>query len=215
MTTQRRSGTSTRTPSRRRVFNQSWLELASENIQSSHRARRNHVHHRSLHRPPSHHGLGRPSRQHQYRSELLLSNYLQHLQGRSNIRTFSETSGNSITLYIFNEQHQTGYQSGQTTDNMFSTSGSTGSFSASVLSPGNYYLVLEHGASFTDQVQNVQVSWVLDGSNLALLGTGLAILATGLVFLFIGYRKMHRASPPPSVTDVVMFDQPGTTSLSK
>ena len=129
--------------------------------------------------------------------------------------TFSETSGNSITLYIFNQQQQTGYQSGQTTDNMFSTSGSTGSFSASVLSPGNYYLVLEHGASFTDQVQNVQVSWVLDGSNLALLGTGLAILATGLVFLFIGYRKMHRASPPPSATDVVMFDQPGTTSLSK
>jgi len=119
--------------------------------------------------------------------------------------TFSETSGNSITLYIFNQQQQTGYQSGQTTDNMFSTSGSTGSFSASVLSPGNYYLVLEHGASFTDQVQNVQVSWVLDGSN----------LATGLVFLFIGYRKMHRASPPPSATDVVMFDQPGTTSLSK
>ena len=129
--------------------------------------------------------------------------------------TFSETSGNSITLYIFNQQQQTGYQSGQTTDNMFSTSGSTGSFSASVLSPGNYYLVLEHGASFADQVQNVQVSWVLDGSNLALLGTGLAILATGLVFLFIGYRKMHGASPPPSATDVVMFDQPGKTSLSK
>ena len=52
--------------------------------------------------------------------------------------TFSETNGNSITLYIFNQQQQTGYQSGQTTDNMFSTSGSTGSFSASVLSPGNY-----------------------------------------------------------------------------
>src|SRR5438128_415837 len=119
--------------------------------------------------------------------------------------TFSETSGNSITLYIFNQQQQTAYQSGQTTDSMFSTSGS----------PGSYYLVLEHGASFTDQVQNVQVSWVLDGSNPALLGTGLAILATGLVLLFIGYRKMHRASPPPSATDVVMFDQPGKTSLSK
>src|SRR5207244_13393849 len=76
--------------------------------------------------------------------------------------TFSEISGNSITLYIFNQQQQTAYQSCQTTDSMFSTSGSTGSFSASVLSPGNYYLVLEHGASFTDQVQNVQVSWVLD-----------------------------------------------------
>src|SRR5947199_9454062 len=118
MTTQRRSGTSTRTPSRRRVFNQSWLELASENIQSSHRARRNHVHHRSLHRPPSHCGLGRPSRQPQYPSELLLSNYLQDPQGRPNIRDFFVTSGNSITIYIFNQEQQTDDQSGQTTESI-------------------------------------------------------------------------------------------------
>src|SRR5436309_2222919 len=93
MITPRRSRMSIRTLSRRRVFNQSWLELASENIQSSHRAWRNHVHHRSLHRPPSHCGLRRPSRQHQYRSELLLSNHLQHPQGRSDIRNFFGNKG--------------------------------------------------------------------------------------------------------------------------
>src|SRR5207247_9709173 len=50
--------------------------------------------------------------------------------------TFSETNGNSITLYIFNQQQQTSYQSGQTTDNMFTTPSSTGTLSAPVPAPG-------------------------------------------------------------------------------
>ena len=91
---------------------------------------------------------------------------------------------------------------------MFVTSGITGTYSASVFSPGDYYLVLEHGAAYSNQAQNVRLSWTLDGMNPVWLALGISVLTIGLVLSSLGYLKRRGASPPPSATDVIMFDKP-------
>lgn len=122
--------------------------------------------------------------------------------------TFSETNGSGITLYIFTQDQYAAFKAGQSTNNLFTAVGSTGSFSASVAYPGTYYITMQHGSAFTGQTQNVQVSWLLDGSNPTILGIGFTVLAAAVVMIVIGYRKMARAQPPPSATDVIRFDKP-------
>ncbi len=121
---------------------------------------------------------------------------------------FSETSGNTISLYIFTSAQFDSYRNGVADQNLFAMSGSSGSFSASVFSPGDYYLVLQHGANFVNQVQAVQLAWLLDGANPVLLGLGIAVLAVGVILSFVGYRMRARAAPPPSTAGVILFDQP-------
>src|SRR5438093_13117026 len=88
---------------------------------------------------------------------------------------------------------------------MFVTSGSTGSYSASVFSPGDYYLVLEHGAAYSSQAQNVQLSWTLEGMNPDWLALGISVVVIGVVLCSLGYLKRCGALLPPSPTYVIMF----------
>jgi hypothetical protein len=122
--------------------------------------------------------------------------------------TFSELSGNTIVLYLFNSAQYGAYRSGSVYDSMFQTSGTTGSFSANVLTPGAYYIVLQHGANTANQAQNVQVSYTIDGMNLIYLGSGLGVLIVGLVLAAFGYRRKSKVTPPRAVTDVVVFGEP-------
>jgi hypothetical protein len=124
--------------------------------------------------------------------------------------TFSEASGNSVTVYIFNAAQYDAYRNGGFAVSLFSTSGPTGSFSASISSPGDYYLILQHGASNTNQIQNVQVSYVIDGMNPVFLGSGIALIAAGIALGYLGYIKKRRTVAPRSVTDVILFDRPQT-----
>ena len=122
--------------------------------------------------------------------------------------SYSETSGTPITLYLFNGPQLAAYKAGDDSSRMFVTSGSTGSYSASVFSPGDYYLVLEHGAAYSTQAQNVQLSWTLEGMNPVWLALGISVLVIGVVLSSLGYLKRRGALPPPSATDVIMFDRP-------
>jgi hypothetical protein len=122
--------------------------------------------------------------------------------------SYSGTAGNPITLYLFNGPQLAAYRAGDNSSRMFVTSGITGTYSASVSSPGDYYLVLEHGAAYSSQAQNVQLSWTLNGMNPVWLALGISVLTIGLVLSSLGYLKGRGASPPPSATDVIMFDKP-------
>ena len=122
--------------------------------------------------------------------------------------SYSETTGNPVTLYLFNGAQLVAYRAGDNSSSMFVTSGKTGSYSASVFSPGDYYLVLEHGAAYSNQAQNVQLSWTLDGMNPVWLALGISVLVVGVVLSSLGYLKRRGALPPPSATDVIMFDKP-------
>jgi hypothetical protein len=122
--------------------------------------------------------------------------------------TYSETAGNSVTLFVFNNVQLDAYRTGDNSSRMFVTSGSSGSYSASVFSPGDYYLVLQHGSAYSAQSQNVQLTWTLDGMNLVWLGIGVSVLIVGVALSSLGYLKRRGALPPPSATDVIMFNQP-------
>lgn len=122
--------------------------------------------------------------------------------------TFSNINLTSLQLFIFNDQQYSTYQSGGSPDNMFTTTGASGSFSASIQTPGNYYLILQHTASMTNSGLIVQVSWLIDGSNITLLGAGLAVLAAAVAMIIVGYRKMGKSQPAPAAADVIRFDQP-------
>jgi hypothetical protein len=122
--------------------------------------------------------------------------------------SYSETAGNPITLYLFNGPQFAAYRSGDNSSRMFVSSGRTGSYSASVSSPGDYYLVLEHGTAYSNRAQNVQLSWTLDGMNPVWLALGVSVLVIGVVLSSLGYLKRRGALPPPSATDVIMFDRP-------
>lgn len=122
--------------------------------------------------------------------------------------TFSETSGNSVTLFVFNGAQLDAYRTGVNSGWMFTASGSSGSYSASIFSPGNYYLVLQHGSAYAAQSQSVQLTWTLDGMNPVWLGIGVSVLIVGVALSSLGYLKRRGALPPPSATDVIMFDKP-------
>ena len=122
--------------------------------------------------------------------------------------TYSETSGNLVTLFVFNGAQLGAYRTGDNSSRMFVTSGSSGSYSASVFSPGDYYLVLQHGSAYSGQTQSVRLTWTLDGMNPVWLGSGLSVLIIGVVLSSLGYLKRRGALPPPSATDVIMFNKP-------
>ena len=122
--------------------------------------------------------------------------------------TYSETAGNSVTLFVFNGAQLDAYRTGVNSSRMFATSGSSGSYSASVFSPGDYYLVLQHGSAYSSQPQSVLLTWTLDGMNPVWLGLGVSVLIVGVALSSLGYLKRRGALPPPSATDVIMFDQP-------
>src|SRR6059036_3102739 len=66
---------------------------------------------------------------------------------------FSETSANTVTLYVFTSAQFDSYRNGVVSQDLFVMSGSSGVFSASVTFPGDYYLVIQHGANFVNQAE--------------------------------------------------------------
>ena len=124
--------------------------------------------------------------------------------------TYSETAGNSVTLFVFDGSQLGAYRTGDNSSRMFATSGSSGSYSASFSSPGDYYLVLQHGSAYSSQSQSVQLTWTLDGMNPGWLGIGVTVLIIGVALSSLGYVRRRRALPPPSATDVIMFDKPSS-----
>ena len=127
---------------------------------------------------------------------------------------FSETSGSIVTLYVFTSAQFDSYRNGVVSQDLFAITGSSGGFSASVAFPGDYYLVIQHGASFVNQAEAVQLTWQLDGSNFFLLGLGITIFVVGVILTFLGYRLRSRGAPPPSTAGVILFDQPKSESTT-
>ena len=122
--------------------------------------------------------------------------------------TYSVTGGTTVNVYIFTSGQFDLYRTGQTTDNLFKTTGSTGSFSTTVSTPGTYYLVFDHAGN--NNAQDVQITVLLGGWNPIFLGTGIALIAAGIALGILGNRQRRKQEAPRKATDVVMFDQPKT-----
>ncbi|TMI57524.1 hypothetical protein E6H16_10355 [Candidatus Bathyarchaeota archaeon] len=122
--------------------------------------------------------------------------------------TYSVTGGTTVNVYIFTAGQFDLYRTSQSTSNIFQATGSGGSFSATVSTPGTYYLVFDHAAN--NNAQDVQITYLRDGWNPIFLGTGVALIAVGIALGIFGNRQRRKQEAPRKATDVVMFDQPKT-----
>ncbi|MBO0888185.1 hypothetical protein J2P12_03705 [Candidatus Bathyarchaeota archaeon] len=121
---------------------------------------------------------------------------------------FYESSGNTITLYIFNGEQLGIYKSTGRVNGMFQVTSARGTYSASFSSPGDYYLVVAHDVSDSGLIQSVNVSFTLDGTNSLVLGSGIFLIAAGAGMIILGNARKRRTETPRSISDVVLFDQP-------
>ena len=122
--------------------------------------------------------------------------------------TYSVTGGTTVNVYIFTAGQFDLYRTSQSTSNLFRATGSSGSFSATVSTPGTYYLVFDHAAD--NNAQDVQITYLRDGWNPIFLGTGIALIAVGIALGVLGNKQRRKQEAPRKVTDVVVFDQPKT-----
>jgi len=122
--------------------------------------------------------------------------------------TYSVTGGTNVNVYIFTAGQFDLYRTSQSTSNLFRATGSSGSFSATVSTPGTYYLVFDHAAD--NNAQDVQITYLRDGWNPIFLGTGIALIAVGIALGVLGNKQRRKQEAPRKVTDVVVFDQPKT-----
>jgi hypothetical protein len=122
--------------------------------------------------------------------------------------TFSEASGNNVALYIFNAAQYSTWQQTGAVDHMFQTFGAIGRFSVSIQSPGQYYIVLTHVAGTSGLIQNVQLNYSLDGTNIVFLGSGIILVIIGAALVSMGYARKRKTAIPRTITDVTMFEAP-------
>ena len=120
--------------------------------------------------------------------------------------TYSVTGGTTVNVYIFTAGQFDLYRTSQSTSNIFQATGSGGSFSATVSTPGTYYVVFDHAAN--NNAQDVQITYLRDGWNPIFLGTGIALIAAGIALGILGNKQRRKQEAPRKATDVVMFDQP-------
>ena len=136
-----------------------------------------------------------------------------HLGGQ-----FSESQGQPLRVYVFTDSQYSTFTTGNIPQGLFSSDGpSSGSFSVSIPSPGNYYLIFMHGVSFASSPQTISFSVSLDGYNPVVLASGFGSLAAGAASFFIGYRLRNKyldEKATPKASDVVMFDKPSSTTLT-
>lgn len=136
-----------------------------------------------------------------------------HLSGQ-----FSESLGQPLNVYIFTEDQYTTFTTQYLPQGLFSSIGrSTGMFSVSIPSPGNYYLIFTHGTGLENSSEGVSFSINLDGYNPVILAAGFGLLIAGVVSLAVGYYLRNKYLDrllAPAASDVVMFDKPSPPAPS-
>ncbi len=125
---------------------------------------------------------------------------------------FSESQGNALNLYVFTEDQYTTFTTQYVPQGLFSSlEHSSGSFSVSLPSPGNYYLIFTHGTGLETSSQEVNFSLNLDGYNPVILAVGVGLLVGGAISLGVGYHLRNKYLDKlltPAASDVVVFDKP-------
>jgi hypothetical protein len=108
---------------------------------------------------------------------------------------FVETSGQPVTVYVFNQQEYDQYRANGAASSLFSTMDlSQGTYSASIPAPGTYYVVTAHGTGYAQTSEPVTLSVKVDGTNLPYLGLeSLAPVGGGLLVLaYVMRRRRNR-----------------------
>jgi hypothetical protein len=106
---------------------------------------------------------------------------------------FSEGQSQLISVYVFNQQQLDQYQNNRPLASLFSTTdASSGTYAASILTPGTYYLVTAHGIGYEQTPEQLTLTLRVDGTNLPYLGLeSLAPIAVGLLAAAYFLRKQQ------------------------
>src|SRR3989442_4524863 len=112
---------------------------------------------------------------------------LGHISG-----TFSDSSGNGVVVNVMDDGQFHNFKAGLSTSSLFLTTGTSGGFSANIVGPGSYYLVLEHDLN---QAQHtIQISYQVAGMNPVFFGTGIGLLEAVVTLLLVGTSSRLRCS---------------------
>jgi hypothetical protein len=130
-----------------------------------------------------------------------------HLSG-----DFTVTPGGSVSFYVLDPTQYADYmQDLSPSGYMFTTTGSSGTFSADLPTSGTYYIAFHRGSGYEGSAQIVEVNYNVSGIELILLIGGAVLLAAGVVLTVIGLRMKSKAKAmEPAMaklpaTDVTLF----------
>ena len=126
--------------------------------------------------------------------------------------SFDVTSGDDVTVMLFDQTEYKSYETTGLASPLFSSSGSTGTFSGSLSGVGKLFIVFEHEAMSGSGETSVQIDYKVSGIAITYLALGIALVVIGVVVAVIGSRirrKEVEATPPsPAATDVTILSPP-------
>lgn len=99
---------------------------------------------------------------------------------------FADPAGGVVNVYVFGESQYEWYAFIGLGQGLFSTNGSSGTFSIDLPSSGTYYLVFAHGAGSEEARQEVRVSYRVAGIEPEFLGVGVPLIAIGIAGVALG-----------------------------
>lgn len=114
----------------------------------------------------------------------------------------------TIRVFVFDSDQYAEYEMTGSADNLFTTSGDSGSFTFVMPDSGTYYIVLEHGSLSGILSQDVMFHTTINGVSITGVVIGIVLIVVGIAMAFLGSRMKARevaATPPPPQTGVTFF----------
>lgn len=122
-------------------------------------------------------------------------------------------STGSVSMYFLTESQYNYYQVyGVVFGSLYSTSGSSQTFSVDLPDSGTIYIIFEHGSGYESISQSGTVHFETSGISVMYTMLGVALLVIGIILIIIGtkMKKKEETEGPPisqKPTDVTLFDQ--------
>ncbi len=122
---------------------------------------------------------------------------------------FTVTAGDPVKMMIFTEPEYKKYEQTGVAVPIFTTSGSSGTFSAKEAGTGTLYMVFAHTSDAYENTTDTQITYTLSGVAITFLVPGIILVGAGVAMAVLSrrFRRAEIASAPPSpvATDVTLF----------
>jgi len=103
---------------------------------------------------------------------------------------YSEASGSPLNLYVFTENQYSQYSNtGSSIDDLYRTTGASGSFVAYLPGTGNYYVILSHTTASLQSVQTGHLTAQVQGLSPVTLLIGTTCFIIGGVFIIVAIAR--------------------------
>jgi len=124
---------------------------------------------------------------------------------------FRVLSSGSVNLYVMTQAQYDGFSQTGGGPSVFTTGGSSGTFSVNLPSGGKHFLVFTHGGGWEGVSQDVRTTFQVNGIEPTFFVGGIALILPGVALFALGLRKKRQAAaarPPESPqqpTGVVLY----------